>query len=193
MKINKLLGIILTLIGILIIIIKSFITTADLHTREEKVVSYLENTSSILTDITRENDEDDYIAILEIPKINLKRGLLDINSEYNDVSYNVAIMETSLMPDIKNSNLILAAHNGNSPVSFFKDLESIGEKDMIYIYYNGYKYIYQIDNYYVVDKTGKVNIHRDKTKNTITLITCKNNTEDKQIVYIGYLINKEIY
>ena len=193
MKINKLLGIILTLIGILIIIIKSLIITVDLHTREEKVVSYLENTSSILADITRENDEDDYIAILEIPKINLKRGLLDINNEYNDVSYNVAIMETSLMPDIKNSNLILAAHNGNSPVSFFKDLESIGEKDIIYIYYNGYKYIYQIDNFYVVDKTGKVNIHRDKTKNTITLITCKNNTEDKQIVYIGYLINKEIY
>ena len=102
-------------------------------------------------------------------------------------------METSNMPDIINSNLILASHNGNSNVSFFKDLEKLNTDSLIYIYYNGYKYIYKINNYYIVDKTGKVNIKRNKNKNTITLITCKNNTDTKQIVYIGYMINKEIY
>ena len=29
----------------------------------------------------------DYMAILEIPKIGLKQGLMDINSRYNDINY----------------------------------------------------------------------------------------------------------
>lgn len=32
-----------------------------------------------------------YIAILEIPSINLKRGLVDPNSKYNNVNYNIQI------------------------------------------------------------------------------------------------------
>ena len=98
-----------------------------------------------------------------------------------------------MFPDNPNSNLILASHNGTSNVSFFKDLEKIDIGSKVYIYYQGYKYIYEISNYYTVKKTGKVNVIRDITKTTITLITCKNNTDDEQIVYIGYLINKETY
>ena len=97
------------------------------------------------------------------------------------------------MPNISNSNLILAAHNGNSEVSFFKDLERLNLNDDVYIYHNGNKYHYKIANNYIVKKTGKVNIIRDKTRTTITLITCKNNSDTEQVVYIGYLISKETY
>ena len=39
----------------------------------------------------------------------------------------------------------------------------------------------------------EIDIKRDRSVNTITLITCKKNDLDKQVVYIGYLINKETY
>ena len=59
--------------------------------------------------------------------------------------------------------------------------------------YQGYKYVYQYSNSYEVDKTGIVSIIRDKNKNAITLITCKKNSKDKQLVFIGYLIDKVEY
>ncbi len=134
-----------------------------------------------------------YIAVLEIESINLKRGLVSQDSKYNNVNYNIQIIETSNMPNVENSNLILAGHNGTSYVSFFKNLYKMKEGDLINIYYQGYKYVYQYSNFYEVDKTGNVSIVRDKSKNTITLITCKKNSKDKQLVFIGYLIDKVEY
>ena len=131
-----------------------------------------------------------YIAILEIPSINLKRGIVDFNSKYNNVKYNIQIIEHSQMPNVDNSNLILAGHNGTSSVSFFKDLYKLKEDSLIYLYYDGYKYIYKLNNYYDTDKDGKVEIIRNRYKTTITLITCKKGTKDKQTVFIGYLVDK---
>ena len=50
------------------------------------------------------------------------------------------------------------------------------------------KYKYIIDDIYDRNKTGYIEIIRDKQRNTITLITCKKNT-NMQIVFIGYLVN----
>jgi LPXTG-site transpeptidase (sortase) family protein len=131
-----------------------------------------------------------YIAILEIPSINLKRGIVDFNSKYNSVKYNIQIIEHTQMPNVENSNLILAGHNGTSSVSFFKDLYKLKEDSLIYLYYDGYKYIYKLNNYYDTDKDGKVEIIRNRYKTTITLITCKKGIKDKQTVFIGYLVDK---
>ena len=191
MKRNKLFGVIIILIGIFIPLTKYLINKNTEVARKEEVVSYINETS--IVQISESTEEPEYSLILEVPKIKLKRGIYDIDNKYNDISYNIAIMDTSKMPDVINSNLILAAHNGSSDVSFFKDLEKLEVGDIVNVYYQGYKYIYEVDNYYEVDKTGYVNIHRNKTKNTITLITCKNDSDDKQIVYIGYLISKEAY
>ena len=59
--------------------------------------------------------------------------------------------------------------------------------------FDGIKYEYKIADIYDVDKTGTVNISRDKNRTTITLITCKKYSKDKQTVFIGYLSNKEAY
>lgn len=137
--------------------------------------------------------EYDYIAILEIESVNLKRGLVSPDSKYNNVKYNIQIMETSTMPNVENGNLILAGHNGTSYVSFFKNLYKMKDGDLINVYYQGYKYVYKYTNSYEVSKTGIVSIVRDKSKNTITLITCKKDSKDKQLVFIGYLVDKVEY
>ena len=134
-----------------------------------------------------------YIAILEIPSIGLKRGFVDYGSTYNNVKYNIQVIEHSEMPDVENSNLILAAHNGTSSVSFFDDLDKLIEDSLVYIYYDNVKYIYKINNHYEAKKDGKVEIIRNKNKNAITLITCKKNSNDKHLVYIGYLVDKGNY
>ena len=135
----------------------------------------------------------DYIAVLEIPKINLKRGLVSTDSRYNNVNYNIKIVDGSLMPYVRNGNLILAGHNGSAYISFFKNLYKLDINDSVYVYFDGIKYEYKIADIYDVDKTGTVNISRDKNRTTITLITCKKYSKDKQTVFIGYLSNKESY
>lgn len=134
-----------------------------------------------------------YIAVLEIPTINLKRGLVDPNSYYNNVNYNIQIINSSTFPNIENGNFILAGHNGASYISFFKNLYKLNINDKVYVYYNNVKYEYVIENIYDTNKDGNIEIYRNHEKTTITLITCKKNTKDKQIVYIGYLNNTSTY
>ena len=52
---------------------------------------------------------------------------------------------------------------------------------------------YKLNNSYDTDKDGKVEIVRNRYKNTITLITCKKGTKDKQTIFIGYLVDKVEY
>ena len=135
----------------------------------------------------------DYVAVLEIPSIKLLNGLVSVDNSYNNVEYNIEIIDGGDMPDIKYGNFILAAHNGSSAVSFFKNLEKLLTNDIVYVYYKHKKYSYKIASSYIVDKIGSIDLYRDITRNTITLITCKNGSIDKQIVYVGYLHKIESY
>ncbi len=134
--------------------------------------------------------DEPYLAILEIPKINLKRGFFNLKSNKNSVNKNITLIASSNMPDVAMGNLILAAHRGNSNVSFFDKLPLLEKGDAINIYYNNYKYTYIYDHNYDVLKDGTVELKRDYRKTTITLITCKEKNKDLQTVYIGYLKDK---
>lgn len=202
---------IILLIGIFLIIFSIFLISLDIYKSTKKEVEevkmvddfFIEEEHSEENIPQEQQKEEDckkssspsykYIAILEIPSIDLKRGLVDYNSRYNNVKYNIQIIEHSQMPNVENSNLILAGHNGTSGVSFFRNLYKLKEDSLIYIYYDGIKYIYKLNNSYDTSKDGKVEIVRNRYKNTITLITCKRGTKDKQTVFIGYLVDKVDY
>lgn len=166
--------------------IESFIKN-DNNIPQEKEESKSQNNK-----VVTKSDNYNYIAILEIPNISLKKGLLDINNKYNDIKYNVKILKESNMPNVDNGNLILVAHNGNSNISFFKNLDKLKEGEYIYIYYDNYKYTYRYSYNYEIEKNGQAVIKRDNNKTTISLVTCKKNDKKKQMVYIGYLVNKEL-
>lgn len=202
---------IILLIGIFLIIFSIFLISLDIYKSTKKEVEevkmvddfFIEEEHSEENIPQEQQKEEDnkkssspsynYIAILEIPSIDLKRGLVDYNSRYNNVKYNIQIIEHSQMPNVENSNLILAGHNGTSGVSFFRNLYKLKEDSLIYIYYDGIKYTYKLNNSYDTSKDGKVEIVRNRYKNTITLITCKRGTKDKQTVFIGYLVDKVDY
>ena len=134
-----------------------------------------------------------YIGVLEIPKINIKRGFLNIKDKGNNVNKNLQVIKGSDMPNVKNGNLIIAAHSGNSYISYFKNLHKLSNDDVAYVYFNNIKYTYKVVGKYDAEKNGKVTIHRDNKKNTLTLITCSQTDKTKQIVYILELESEENY
>ena len=136
---------------------------------------------------------ENYIAVLEIPKIDLKKGMYQIGSKYNTVNRNVAILTPSDYPDVQGGNLVLAAHSGNGYLSFFKNLYKLSEGDYAYIYYNNIKYTYKISLIYKQAKTGTINVYRPYGETTLMLITCTKNDETSQTVYVAVLESQEPY
>lgn len=164
---------------------------------EEKIEEFFEDISEETTieepieeKIEKKQQEINYIAVIEIPKLNLKKGLVDRNSWRNNVNYNIQILKDSDMPNVDRGNFILAAHSGSSSVSYFRNLKQLGKTDEIYIYYNETKYTYRVVNKYDVEKTGKAEIIRNKNKTTLTLISCRHGT-NYQIIVICELIESE--
>jgi len=103
--------------------------------------------------------------------------------EINDINYNVQILKNSSMPDQENGNLILASHSGNARISYFRNLDKLSLGDMVSIDHRGKAYSYKVVNIYDIEKNGTAKIIRDTNKTTLTLITCRHNTQ-KQIVII---------
>lgn len=151
---------------------------------EEKQI---ENTDDTTTEDVVEEKKDtsiNYVAVLRIPKINLKRGLVDRYSKYNNIKYNIMIHKESDTPDKEASNVILVAHSGTAGVAYFRNVDKLSLNDEIYLDYNSKTYSYKINNIYDIEKTGIAPIRKETTKSTITLITCRHNT-NKQIVVIA--------
>lgn len=141
---------------------------------------------------TVKEETDNYIGVLEIPKINLKKGIVDKTSASNNVNKNIYTLNETTLPDEQiNSHIILAGHSGNSYISFFKNLKKLDMKDKINFYYKGVKYIYEMSNRYEIEKTGTTDL-KITNKSDITLITCISGT-NKQVVYVGNLVDKENY
>ena len=143
--------------------------------------------NNINLDNDYEIDYSSYLGVLEIPAIRLKRGFYGLDSRYNNIKYNVTLVEGSSMPDEYQGNLILMAHSGDSYISFFAYLYKLNIGDECYITYNGNGYRYVITNIYNVQKNGVVSINRDRSKNTLTLITCTKDDDYSQTVYIAEL------
>ncbi len=151
---------------------------------EEQQEKITDNTTT--KEVVEEKKETsiNYIAVLRIPKINLKRGLVDKDSKYNNIKYNIMIHKESDVPDQDGGNVILVAHSGTAGVSYFRNVDKLSLNDEIYLDYNNKTYSYKITNIYDIEKTGIAPIRKETTKSTITLITCRHNT-NKQIVVIA--------
>ncbi len=167
----------------------SFLCVCLCNCANRDVKAYSINNDSLKTSKNdlevQELSSEEYLGSVRIPKIGVDNKLYPIGSSLNTVDKNIEVLSSSKMPDERGGNFILAAHNGYSPIAYFHDLDKLDILDEVFVSYNGVDYRYVIDDIYDVVKTGKVEIKRDKSKSTITLITCKG--EDKQLIVIGYL------
>lgn len=166
---------ILTLIFTNYILINRIIT---INNYEEKISNYY---------IEYKKNDNDFIGILSVPRLHIKNGFLHKENPRNNIKYNIQLLKESTMPDEENSNIIFAAHRGNSNVSYFNRLHKLRKGDKIIVEYQNEIYTYKYSFCYDVKKDGRVEINRDLKKKTITLITCKKGT-NLQTVFIGYMI-----
>ena len=196
------LGSLLILIGASLPLFKYIYFSFLDYQNNNKIENFFEQEEQVDIDLSTEVVEEnkttsstsyDYIAVLEIPSISLKRGLVDKNSKANNVNKNIQILNESDMPDVENGTLYLAGHSGSSYISFFRNLEKVKYGDMIYIYYNHIKYSYKVNNLYIETKDGDISVLRDKNKTNLVLTTCSQDNKGSQFVVISELVNQENY
>lgn len=154
----------------------------------------INNEESTAIEEKKENKQEtyNYIGVLEIPKINFKRGFLDIKDKNNHVNKNIQVLENSTMPDVDGGLMVIAGHSGSGRVSFFNKLDKLKVKDQIFIYYKNIKYVYEISKYYEENKDGDIAIDKSSTS-TLVLTTCSQTNKNKQIVINAKLIEKIDY
>ncbi len=201
----KKIGICLITIGITILGFYFIYNNAINKRNNENVEDYINDTSIVNEVETEEtiNEEKEtsntqnsnniaYTAVLEIPKINLKRGVVDSTENFKSINYAISVDKNSNYPNEK-GNFILYAHSGNSYISYFRKLNQVDINDEVYVYYNGVKYHYIIENKYDIEKTGKAKVINLKDNRYITLITCNQDRKGYQIVVEGKLIDSTTY
>lgn len=183
----RVIGFIFLLIGSLVIVTNKVLAREDSYKESNKIMY------TLAKEVSYREVEDTYDFILSIPKINLKKGMYKVGDIRNNIDNNIMIHSDSIYPDNDNSNIILLGHSGSGKKAFFKDLKELDTDSLIELYYKHTKYVYKIDNIYKVLKTETINIENDSNKKAVTLITCDSNNKEKQVVYIGYLIDEIKY
>lgn len=189
----------ITIIGFYMIYIKTFEDKA-----KDNVNDYIKETSIIKEDEEQEIEEPivkvknekknkiNYTAILEIPVISLKSGIVNSTKNFYSINYAISADKSSNYPN-EYGNFILYAHSGNSSIAYFKHLINVNIDDDIYVYFNGTKYHYIIFDKYDIEKTGKAVFKRPLNNNYITLITCNQNRNGYQIILTGKLVDSITY
>lgn len=165
----------------------SEISTGDIN-NDEVNEPVEEETAEEVREDNNEYTYEEYLGILDIPKINFYKGFYSKTSSLNNVKFNLLVLKESDYPDVVNGNLIIAGHSGNYNNSYFKDLYKLDIDDTITVHYQGKDYIYKITKIYNEKKTGTVRILRDRNKTSLTLITCTKDDNNHQTIYIAELI-----
>lgn len=135
--------------------------------KESKVINTI---TTVLKQKDNKPNKVKEIGILEIPKINLKRYLYDINSDLNKVDKNVTIIKETISNN-ENGTIVLAAHSGNNYNSYFDNLDKLKKDDIIYLKYKNINYQYIVTNIYEKKQNGYISI-KNKNINQLFLTTC---------------------
>mgnify|MGYP001068438895 CR=1 FL=1 len=173
MKIIKFLGFSLILIGIFL----------PLNYQKEDYINIKNNQREIEKALIN----NDYYAILEIPKINLKKLIYPISSPENNLNKTVFNISNSIFPGSFKSNVILAAHSGIGINAYFRYLYKLSLNDEVLLYYNNDIYHYLITEIEYQDKTGSLMLKEDY-KDMITLITCTYHNDKTQTIYYAKMV-----
>lgn len=188
-KINKL-CIFFYLLSLIILILYCFdIFSFTTITETKNINSFIDN-DYVAVDFENKKKREGFVALLEVPKISLRKGIYSLNDKHNSVSYGIEMLSGSSFPDRDNTTLILASHSGNSSVSYFRNLIYLSKGDIVYLYYNGNKYMYEIIGCYKKKKDGYILVKDFGKGRFMILTTCKNDELDKQLTCYGRLNGK---
>lgn len=170
---KKLTKIVLSIILVIIFLylIEFLSDSIEIKYRNNLVEAYYEKEGN-----PKRLSQEDYIGILEIPKIGLKRGYYQKDDKRNNIDRNVTLIDYK-----DNKDYIFAAHSGNDKIAYFDNIHLLEEGDLINVYNKNKKTTYKISSKYLDDKNGEVSIKKSNKKRVI-LITCNNNDSTNYLI-----------
>lgn len=195
-KVNliKRIGFLLFLLGIIFIIYVLSFSYFEKKKEKEYIESYIKNYNNngnsvnfLNSKVIKNPFKYEYIAILDIPKINLKKGLVLASKDFKSINYAISVDRNSKFPD-QEGNFILYAHAGNSKISYFKNINKLEIGDEVRIYYLDKNYSYKVIRKYEIDKSGFLTLNESYSSHNLFLVTCVHNT-NKQLIIICSLEN----
>lgn len=130
---------------------------------------------------TKESDFYTYLGYLVIPKINMKLGFYDYESQLNDVNKNIELINTGI-----SNTYLIAAHSGTGTLAYFNNLRYLEINDEIYLKFKNKTNKYKIKNISRKIKDGKIKI--SKEENQIILVTCDQIVKGYNLIIEGKLI-----
>lgn len=175
--------ILITQVFIIVIVFLLSIIKIDSYNNYKQIISTSKiiNNSNGNIKLEEENKEDKIIGRIIIDKLNINKELYDINSKLNNIENNITILHNSIPPTKDNSILFIAAHSGDGPIAFFKDLDKLNENDKIIIIYNSNKYVYIVKNIWEEEKNGFIHVSKSNEKQLV-LTTCSPTKDNYQLI-----------
>ncbi|MEG2770447.1 MAG: class E sortase, partial [Oscillospiraceae bacterium] len=111
-----------------------------------------------------------------------------LNGTQNSViKRGVGLYSYSPMPSFGNPNVCIAGHRGVYGAEFYK-LDKMQDGDLIYLYYDGFEFIYKYDNTKVVTLDNWKSIFCGD-ESSVTLTTCAMDNNVDRIIVTGKLVS----
>ncbi len=136
-----------------------------------------------------EKEKENFYGWLTIPSIQLSQELFPLGNEHNNIEEHVTILKQEKQNNHIPSKIVLAAHSGDAPNSYFNQLEKLKQNDLIQLKIEGDSTEYRVIQSYLEPKTGI--IHLKKNRNPIlVLTTCSVEHKGSQFVLIAKKIEE---
>ena len=150
------------------------------YIQEEKIQK--EEIIELKNNIIEEEIEQELLT-LKIPKINFVGKVYNKNSKLNNIDKNIIIMNESDMPDVDGGMVIIGGHSGYGKYAYFKNLNKLEIGDEVIINYLDHEYVYKVVDYHLDSKDGSIRINNINKKNKLFLYTCNPNDKNNYLVY----------
>lgn len=142
-----------------------------------------QNTEEI---IQKEEINDDFIGILEIPKINM-RGIIKEGSTSNILQDYIGHIENTPKYD---GNICLAAHNRGNQYSYFGRINELEKGDELLYSTRFGTELYKVENIREIDEQDWT-LLKNTNESKLTLITCIKDKKEKRLCVQGAKINNK--
>ena len=111
-----------------------------------------------------------------IDKINLNQNFFSYKE--SNVDHGIIYLKES---DFLNNFYILAAHSGNSRISYFKNIYKLNKGDIIKLTVDNKELIFIVYDKYYANKNGKIVLEKN-IKDVLYLTTCDKYNNNRQLI-----------
>lgn len=182
MKIRRIIGLCLILIG-LATIVSIVYKKIDTSNKQKELQNVLEE---VINEEPKELSKEEElingykpIALMEIPSINLTQGIVEGISD-DILQYYLGHFENSVGPG-ERGNFIVAGHRVSDYSEAFVNLYKVEIGDKVLVKANKKEYVYEITDSFIVSPS-RVDVLENTDEATITLVTCTVGAKERLIL-----------